>query len=359
MLKRLLLVTVLTATSAFAQQNTDISGADFSSGKGDAALASAARKAAASGKRLVITAPQEWHKAIAAKLRAGGAVDVVLRDGFYESVLVRAEAKPEPEKAPVKSEAKAALATSPAAKPVVARPAVVAAPAIVPVAPSPAPAPPPPPVAQPPAAAVATAAKPAVKAATKPVPAVNTDAIYNRMQASLVGGRSAEGPLAVAALQAGDTIYVDEPVRGVIRRVAGRPYLYWLDGALDLRRSELKVVDKNRYQVMATIKGEASLRREFDPLTTTLLAREPAPNAPGRLVLERNLNEGRTIGRSLEVARLRSGDIVYTGKASAVVVHREGNDLQRFWLEGSLDLLQSGLQADGPGKYRVVSDSIR
>ena len=113
MLKKLALAAALVATSAVAQENTDISGANFQSGKADAALATLGRKAAASGSRLVITAPKEWHAKIAAKVRAGGKADLVLRDGFYETVLVRVEDKsavketaaaPEPDRARVEAQ---------------------------------------------------------------------------------------------------------------------------------------------------------------------------------------------------------------------------------------------------------------
>ncbi|HSS07894.1 MAG TPA: hypothetical protein VLK83_12250 [Rhodanobacteraceae bacterium] len=106
--RRLLLAAALAAAPAFAQQNVDISGTDFQSGAGDAKLATLGRQAATSGKRIVVTAPQEWHGKIAAKIRAGGAADVVLRDGFYENVLVRVEDKAaEPPKETPKAEAKA------------------------------------------------------------------------------------------------------------------------------------------------------------------------------------------------------------------------------------------------------------
>ncbi|HEY6939968.1 MAG TPA: hypothetical protein VI238_00725, partial [Dokdonella sp.] len=96
MLKRLILASALIAGgSAYAQENTDISGANFQSGKADATLAALGRKAAASGNKLVITAPAEWHARIAAKIKAGGNADVVLREGFYENVLVRIESKAE------------------------------------------------------------------------------------------------------------------------------------------------------------------------------------------------------------------------------------------------------------------------
>ena len=93
--RKLLLAAALAAAApAFAQQNVDISGTEFQSGGGDAKLATLGREAAKSGKRVVVTAPQEWHGKIAAKIRAGGAADVVMKDGFYENVLVRVEEKP-------------------------------------------------------------------------------------------------------------------------------------------------------------------------------------------------------------------------------------------------------------------------
>src|SRR5690606_37555522 len=93
MLRKLVLVSALVAGSAMAQQNVDISGAEFQSGGADATLAELGRKSAASGTRLIITAPPEWHSRISSKVRAGGAADLVLRDGFYENVLVRVQAK--------------------------------------------------------------------------------------------------------------------------------------------------------------------------------------------------------------------------------------------------------------------------
>ena len=106
--RKLLLAAALAAAApAFAQQNVDISGTEFQSGGGDGKLATVGREAAKSGKRVVVTAPQEWHAKIAAKIRAGGAADVVMKDGFYENVLVRVEEKPaEPPKPEPKPEPK-------------------------------------------------------------------------------------------------------------------------------------------------------------------------------------------------------------------------------------------------------------
>lgn len=380
MLKKLVLAAALVAPLAFAQQNVDISGADYASGKGDARLAALGRQAAASGKRLVVTAPPEWHAKIAAKIRAGGATDVVLRDGFYESVLVRVEdasagrsAAAEPERAAradversraeaeraraeaersraeaeqakaeavraraeaerVRAEAQAELAK------VRAQRAAVAAPA------KPAPAPP-----------------PAAAAAPAPAPAVpDVAAIRSRLQQSLSNGREAEGTLAVTALQSGDVIYVDGPVRGVVRREALKAVLYWLDGDLDLRRSELKPLAVNRYQVMSAIRGQGTLRREFDTSKAEFAARVPAEGSPVRDALERKFNDGRRIVDRLDAAQLREGDIVYGGSdGAAVVVRREGKDLRRYWLDGSFDTRQSSVQSDGSGKYRIRGSLAR
>jgi len=364
MFKRLILATALFAASASAQQNTDISGADFSSGKADAKLAALAKQAAAEGKRLVITAPADWHKSLSAKLHAGGRADVVLRDGFYENVIVRVEDKPEEpkpaaEKAPVRATPKAVAATPPPAPAPVVREAAPVAPAPAPVSSAPvvaAPAPAPAPSVAAATPARPPAAAPAPKAPAAPV--VDADAIRSRFEQSLNSGRSARGTLAVASLQSGDTIYVEEPVRAVVRREGLKPELYWLDGGLDLRRTELKVVADNRYQVMSSIRGEGSLRSEFDT-SRVLNVRVPADKAPVRVALERKLNDGRSIDDSLGADKLRSGDIVYTGDAAAVVVRREGADLHRYWLDGTIDLRQAGVQADGANKFRILSDTVR
>jgi hypothetical protein len=377
MLKKLILAGALVAGTASAQQNTDISGPNFLSGKADATLAALGRKAAASGSRLIITAPAEWHAKIAAKVQAGGAAEIVLKDGFYENVLVRvddraaetakaeavkaeaaradaerkAAARAETERKAREETAKQAAAVQAAAN----EPKPVPVPSGAPIAPMPATAPPvaPPPVARP--AAIAPAPVAARKAAAAPP---DVDAIHARLEQSLNGGRSAEGVLPVAALESGDAIYVDGPVRAVVRREGLRPTLYWLDGDLDLRRSELKPLASDRYQVVSTIRGEGTLRREFGHQAAALEASEPAPDAAARIALEKDLNDGHAISETLAPAKLRSGDVIYARDNAAVVVRREGRDLYRYWLVGSLDLQQTGLQSDGANKYKVLNDTV-
>ncbi|MFI4970062.1 MAG: hypothetical protein ACHP7D_07630 [Lysobacterales bacterium] len=376
MLKKLILASALVAGTAFAQQNTDISGPNFLSGKADATLAALGRKAAASGNRLVITAPADWHAKIAAKVHAGGDADIVLKDGFYENVLVRIDdkaaetAKAEAAKAELAkadAEKKAARAeTERKAREETAKQAAAAQAAALEQKPVPVPsgAPiAPMPVTPRPVVAAAPVAPPTAPAAARAPAApaaavVDVDAIHSRFEQSLNGGRSAEGSLPVAALTSGDALYVDGPVRAVVRREGLRPTLYWLDGNLDLRRAELKPLGPDRYQVIASIRGEGVLRREFSNAATVLDVREPATGGAARVALEKSLNDGHPITETLTPAKLHSGDVIYTRGDAAAVVRREGRDLYRFWLVGSLDLQQTGLQADGANKYKVLNDTV-
>jgi hypothetical protein len=374
--RKWLLAAALVAAPAFAQQNVDVSGADFHSGKGDSRFAAVGREAAESGKRVVVTAPKEWHAKIAAKIRAGGAADVVLKDGFYENVLVRVEdkpaeppkpepkaepraepksqPKPEPKPAPLPESNSAPRATAdrvpvevPGPKPTLPLPAPAAAGAAT----SRAVAPP---------AAPAAAPAPTATAKSAAVPAKPDEAaIRKRMEQSLNNGREADGPLSVANLIVGDFIFVDGPVRAVVRRESLRPRMFWLEGELDLRRTELKELGPNRYQVIEAIRGSNySLRDERAEEAKELVASVPADNSPVRATFEHDYNDSHSIGGTIAVEKLRVGDVVYAGKGVAVVVRREGAALSRFWLTGTLDLGQTGLQKDGTNKYKVISDTI-
>ena len=145
----------------------------------------------------------------------------------------------------------------------------------------------------------------------------------------------------------------------MIRREGNRPTMYWLDGDLDLRRSELKSLAPNKYQVLSVISaGEGTLRREFTEVTS-VDAREPASGSAERGALEKSINDGRAIDATIEPSKLRAGDVLYVNGSAVAAVRRSGNDLARYWVVGQLDLRQAGLQADGKDKYRVVADTVR
>jgi len=396
MLKKLVLAAALVATSASAQENTDISGANFQSGKADAALASLGRKAAASGSRLVITAPKEWHTKIAAKVRAGGKATLVLRDGFYETVLVRVEdkaaaatvaepdrsrmeaqrsraevekaraeteaakaeaetAKAEAEKAKAEAETAKAAAEKASAEAAAAKAHAEAERAAAERA-----------RAESARAAAAAPAKPLValpagktgaKTTAPAITPVESDT-RSRLEKALNDGRAAAGSLAVARLQGGDTLYVDGDEVAVIRREAGKPVMYWLDGALDLRRTELKETAPNRYQVLSEIRGEGELRREFMG-ENRIEAQIPAAGSPARASFEKSLNNGQGFSDVLHPADLRSGDVLYVDGKTIAVARRDGFNLTRYWLVGSIDLQQAGIVRDAANRYKVTRDTIR
>lgn len=276
-IRGLVLAVALAAGSVAAQQSADIKGEDLTSGAADARLAGIGREAAASGHRVVVTAPQYWHGSIAAKLRAGGGsrLNVVLRDGFYENVVIRTEAAaPEP---PPRTEAPPARAAAERAPP----PPPAARPTPPPPSPPPAPAP-----AEP---ARIAAPEPARVEAPAPAPAP-----------------TAPTPPAAAAAAAPPAV-------------------------------------------------------EEAPLQPPVFDRfaEPSDVAEERSFLERSYNDNRRIRSRLKPSDLKPGDTVYTRNGAAVVIRREGGTLDRYWLEGQLDLEQAGIVKEGGNKYQVLRSGFR
>jgi hypothetical protein len=203
----------------------------------------------------------------------------------------------------------------------------------------------------PPAAPAPVSREDAAVAAAPPDPA----AVRQRLLTRLNDGRPASGALAPSQLQTDDVIFVDGPVRAVVRREGLNPELYWLDGDLDLRRAELRPLGGDRYRVREPLHaGDFSLREAVHSGPLDFPATVPAPGSTERRMLEQHYNEGRAIGGRLAPDLLAHGDLVYIGTSAAVVIRRNGVDLTRYWLDGTLDLHQSALQKEGSNKYRVV-----
>jgi hypothetical protein len=386
MFRSLFFTGALLAAGAASAQEVAISGKDFLSGAGDAKIAELARQAAASGKTLLISAPPYWQDKAASKVHAGAAnATVRMSDAFFENVMVRVEdskasAKtveapapaPAPKAAPSKPEP-----PRPEPKPVEPKPAPPMpkpAPVETPVAPKPAPVevPPPPvktevapapaPVAAPPPVVTpppppAPAPAPAAKAQAPADPSI---AIKQRMAQNLNAGQPAEGTLQVAQLQKDDLLFVDGPVRAVVRRFGPRTQLFWLEGDLNLERAELVPTGNDRYRISQPIRNVSnpSLRGSTKSGALKLTFNVPAPKSPARIAIERQYNDGRDIVTNLTPAELRQGDLVYTGEGSAVVVRRTSVGVERHWLVGELDMHQSGLQTQG-NAIRVLTDTIK
>ena len=275
-------LTALLASSAWAQQNIDITAEQFNSGAANAELTTLGRQAAASGKRLVVTAPQHWHAQIAARIRAGGQAEIVMKDGFYETLLVRVEDKAAE---PAKPEPVAAAA----------KPAPVAAPA-------PTPTPRPAPVAEPPAAIEPPPPAPVVEVpAAEPEPAPEVVA-----------------PPPPPPVQSAVPAVVEEAPAAA---------------------AEAPVVVDPKAPVM-------------------LVAAEPGDTDPVRESMEKRYNEGKRISERVQPGSLREGDVIYTAAGAAVIVRRENNRMIRMWLDGTLNLNQTGLSVEGGNKYLVVNRNL-
>ena len=383
MYRNIVLASALLAAGAVSAQEVAISGKDFLSGAGDAKIAELARQAAASGKTIVITAPPYWQDKAAAKVHSGAAnASVRMSDAFFENVMVKVEdgkaapkavepavkaaaakveAKPEskPEvkaeprpTAPVRKPVEEAPAPAPAPKPAEAP---TPPPAPVEVKPEPVAAPPPPP---PPAPVAAAPASPPA-AAAKPAADAN-DAIKKRFEQNLNGGQPADGSLSVAQLQKDDLIYANGSVLAVVRRFGPRNQLYWLNGELNLERSELVVTGPDRYRVSEPIRNVANptLRGGSSKGAAKFVATVPAAKSTARAGLENQYNDGRDIAGVLRPTELHSGDLIYTTEGAAVVIRRSSVGMERFWFVGELDLHQTGLQLQG-NAIRVLTDTIK
>jgi hypothetical protein len=382
MLRGIFFAGALLAAGAVCAQDVAISGKDFLSGAGDAKIAELARQAAASGKTLVISAPPYWQDKAAAKAHAGAAnATIRTSDAFFENVMVRLEdakpartaeapapkaqaPRPEPrqETRPVvRSEPKPAPPPRPAV--VEAAPAPKPAPVAPPPAPKPAPAPPPV-VSAPTATAPAPAPESAAARPVAPPPAVPPPdpsiAIRKRMEQNLNNGDPAQGTIEVAQMQKDDLLFVDGPVRAVVRRFGPRTQLFWLQGELNLERAELVPTGNDRYRVGEPIRNVAnpSLRGSSKGKALMFAANVPAPNTKVRRDIEGRYNDGRAIEGSLQPSDLRQGDLVYTNEGSAVVIRRTSVGIERYWLVGEMDLHQTGLQTQGSA-IRVLTDTVK
>jgi hypothetical protein len=201
------------------------------------------------------------------------------------------------------------------------------------------------------------------KATPAPAPAPIQDpaaAGKKRLSQNLNGGQPADGTLQVGQLEKDDLLFVDGPARAVVRRMGAHTQMYWLEGDLNLERAELVVTGNGRYRVSEPIRNIAnpSLRGSSKANLLKFAYNVPAPKSPTRVAIERQYNDGRNIEGNLQPTDLRSGDLVYTGEGSAVVVRRTGGGIERFWLVGELDLHQSGLQTQG-NAIRVLTDTLK
>lgn len=412
--------TALFVAGAALAQDAAISGADFTHGKADAQLAAIGGKAAAAGQTVVVTAPSYWQGKVAARIRAGAhgkPIAIRFSNGFYENVLVRTEAtaptiaatKPEPKpvaKRAVKPEPKAALQAGAKAEPrksgpkivkAEAKPEMTPAPRVAPAAAMPAEQP----HAAPPVATQAPLQKPAarvgVPAPQPAAPEVASDIVAvpqvshqpvvvpiptaainagmkpetqlahtddsavarQRMLASLNEGRPAMGSLTESQLRPGDQVYADGDVLAAVRLEGLHRDLYWLQSPVDLQRVQFMPQGGGHYEVTGPIDPKAPATHRSSANSHHMTASNiPVAGSAARARLEQQYNNGQPITGSLTVARLQPEDRLLLDGGAIVVARREGNSMARYWLDGSIDLGQSGLQKVDADVYRVIGNSL-
>ena len=405
--------TALFVAGAALAQDAAISGADFTHGKADAQLAGIGAKAAAAGQAVVVTAPNYWQAKVAAKIRAGAhgkPIAIHFSNGFYENVLVRTEAaapavaavKPEP-KPVAKPEPK--LAAQAESKP---KPAAKPEPKVVKAEPKPEPTPAPKvvpaPSAEPPQPATATAMRAPIQqpaAARSQVPAaprvasnivavpqvsqqpavvpIPTAAIETaraepsmsdspastgadarqQLLASLNDGHPAMGSLTEAQLQSGDQVYVAGDTRAVVRLEGLHRSLYWLQGPVDLQRVQYMPQGAGHYEVTGSIdpRSPAAHRAGADA-HHVVASKIPATGSAARTRLEQQYNNGQPMTGTVTVGRLQPEDRLLVDGGAIIVARRDGNSMSRYWLDGSIDLGQSGIQKVDGNVYRVIGDAL-
>ena len=179
------------------------------------------------------------------------------------------------------------------------------------------------------------------------------------MEKNLNDGKPADGSLTVAQLQKDDLVFIDGGVRGVARRSGAHTQLFWLDGDLNLERIELLPVGDNRYKVSEPLRNVANPTLRSREADRHFVGNVPAPDSAERKSLQQQYAEGHDISAALHPTDLRQGDILYTGKGAAVVTRRSGLDLLRYWLDGDLNLGQTGIIKQGGNGYRVMTDTIK
>jgi hypothetical protein len=250
-------------------------------------------------------------------------------------------ATPEATPAPVQ-QAPASISPAPAPKAadnIVAVPQVSHQPAVVPI---------------PTTAINATGVRPSVPGS----PANAETSARRRLLASLANGRPAMGSLTEAELQPGDQVYSDGDTLAVVRLEGLHRSLYWLQGPVDLQRVQYLPQANGSYQVTGTIDPRGPAAHRSAGGARVIVTDVPATGSTERARLERQYNNGQPIIGSLTATRLQPEDRLLVNGSTIVVARREGNSMARYWLTGSIDLGQTGIQKLDGNVYRVTGNSL-
>ena len=188
--------------------------------------------------------------------------------------------------------------------------------------------------------------------------AADVAAIKRAFENQFNQGRPASGAIGAVQLQKDDEIFVRAPVRAVVRRDRTHAQLFWLEGDINLDRAELLKTDANRYRVNAQVRDVANpTLRAMHSVPEMFTAEVPGERSQIRRDMERHFNDTRPITDRLQPRDLRYGDLFYVYRKYAVIFRRTELGFDRYWLEGEIDLNQSGVVKTGDA-YRIVSERL-
>lgn len=269
------LIAILCMPLTVWAQTVDVTGDDLLTGDADNRLRAIAGEAAQNGRGLQISAPEYWHDLIAGQLRQGAAgLNLPLR--FRDTAIEMVTVR-------------MVDAAPPELEPV---PAPVAPPAPAP-RPVPTPAPPPRPV---PAPAPPPEPEPAPVVVPEPEPEPEPE------------------PPPPPPVVVPEPVTAPEPIPVPVRAPEPSP---------------------PPEPEPAPVAVEPS---EPEPLAI-VVSTVPSPGGPQRATMERRFNQGAAIEYVLTPDALRRGDQLYIRDGIIVVLRREpGRGLQRYWLDGEVDL---------------------
>lgn len=198
-----------------------------------------------------------------------------------------------------------------------------------------------------------------IKSVLPSAPSLPHTSVQTRMLTNLNDGRPAQGSLTEAQLQSGDEVYSDGGTLAVVRMDGLSRSFYWLTGAVDLQRVQFSPQGNGRFEVTGPIDVKAAPTHRADNGSRHVVASSaPAAGSATRSQMERLYNSGHAIGDRIGVAQLQQGDRLLLDGNTILVVRRDGSSMARYWLHGSIDLGQSGVQADGSNVYEVTGNRL-
>lgn len=202
-------------------------------------------------------------------------------------------------------------------------------------------------------------ANPGSLPSVQPPPLLANPQARTRLLTSLNNGRPAAGSLSESALQSGDQIYVDGDTMAVVRMEGLSRNLYWLTGTVDLQRMQYSPLGNGRFEVTGPIDPKAPpTHRARKGAHHVVTSGVPAAGSATRSQMERLYNDGQRIANRIGVARLQPDDRLLLDGNTILVVRREGNSMERYWLDGPIDLEQTGIRPDGANIYQVTGNRL-